>query len=207
MSKQIAMLIDNSGSMFAPVAPSEPDKIVQTSLGAQMFIQNMINAISPGEEFAFSLHRFASSHEVLGPQVSSNDPGFAAALNAIDASVSAVEDQAGSQAAVGVLTDIYDAVRLTSDYLIATPPSFGAPDARYIMIFSDGIQTISHGGSTDRSGYETEQGVTFSSLLNDRNIRLRALGNRFRCIGPRPQGPDRRSCRPLGERQRPRAPG
>ncbi len=178
MSKQIALLIDNSGSMFSPVAGGGTnDKIFETSQGAQEFIANLIDAVDPGELFAFSVHRFAASHEVLGEQVSSGDAGFVADLTAMQGDIPGIENQAASQAAVGNLTDFYDAVRQTSDYLVANPPSFGVADlARYVLLFGDGIQTIAHGGSKDRAGYEAEQGVTFSALLNDRNIALRAWG-------------------------------
>ncbi len=181
MSKQIAVLLDSSGSMFQPVAGGNAnDKISEASDGAQLFVENVLDqmGITPGSQFALSVHRFAQSYQLLpgGAQVSSTDAGAAAALGAMSAAVAAIEDQAASQAAVGSLTDVYDAVRRTSDYMIANAPSFGAPDARYILLLSDGIQTVAHNGTRDRAGYEAEQGVSFASLLNGRGIRLRAWG-------------------------------
>ncbi|HXI02971.1 MAG TPA: hypothetical protein VNI57_07315, partial [Candidatus Saccharimonadales bacterium] len=181
MSKQIALLIDNSGSMFSPVAGGAThDKIYETARGAELFISNMITELAAvtASRFAFSVHRFAQSWQVLPGcgQLDTGGPGFGTGLAAMHDAIAAIEDQASSQAAVGNLTDLYGAVRQTSDYLIANTPSFGVPDARYVLVFSDGIQTIHHAGSLDRSGYESEQGVAFSSLLADRNVRLRAWG-------------------------------
>lgn len=71
MSKQIALLLDNSGSMFSPVDGAGTNtKIFETSQGAQAFIANMISAIDPGEQFAFSVHRFAQTYELLYNEVS-----------------------------------------------------------------------------------------------------------------------------------------
>lgn len=183
MSKQIAILIDNSGSMFHPVGGGNPDdKIVETSDGAQLFIQNLIDQHNsqPGSQFALSVHRFASGYEILpgGAQVDSSNPGFAAALGAMEAAIPAITDQVASQGAVGNLTDLYDAVRRTSDFLVnpANQPGFGAPDAQVIFLFSDGLQTISHNGNKTMAGYEAEQGVTFGNLLNGRGIRLVCWG-------------------------------
>ena len=183
MSKQIAILIDNSGSMFHPVGGGNPDdKIVETADGAELFIQNLIDEwnANPASQFALSVHRFAASYQILpgGAQVDSSAPGFAAALGAMQASIPAITNQAASQAAVGNLTDLYDAVRRTSDYLAnpANQPGFGAPDAQVIFVFSDGLQTISHNGTKTMAGYEAEQGVTFGNLLDGRGIRLVAWG-------------------------------
>ena len=177
MSKQIALLIDNSGSMFSPVdGAGTNDKIFETSQGAQLFISNMISAISPGEQFAFSVHRFAQTYELFGAQVDTDNLSFVADLTAMQGSISAIENQAASQTAVGNLTDLYDAVRQTANYLLAHPPSFGVADGIYILLFSDGIQTVAYGGGLDRLSYETITGVNFSALLNGNGIRLRAWG-------------------------------
>lgn len=94
----------------------------------------------------------------------------------MEGSISAIEDQAASQAAVGNLTDLFDAVHQTADYLLANPPAFGVADGIYILLFSDGIQTIYYGGGNDRLSYEATTGVNLSALLNGNNIRLRAWG-------------------------------
>lgn len=177
MSKSIALLLDNSGSMFSPVdGVGTNDKIFETSEGAQLFIANMISTISPGDQFAFSVHRFAQTYELFGAQVDTDDPGFAAALTTMEGTIPGIEDQAASQAAVGNLTDLYDAVRQTADYLLANPPAFGVADGIYILFFGDGIQTVLYGGGNDRLSYEAATGVNFSALLNGNDIRLRAWG-------------------------------
>jgi hypothetical protein len=64
MSKQIAILLDNSGSMFSPVGGSNANtKIYETARGAEGFIQDLIDhlASTPGSQFALSIHRFATT--------------------------------------------------------------------------------------------------------------------------------------------------
>jgi hypothetical protein len=68
MSKQIAVLLDNSGSMFNPVGGTNPNtKIYETARGAEYFLENLIDELTanPGAEFALSVHRFASSYQLL----------------------------------------------------------------------------------------------------------------------------------------------
>jgi hypothetical protein len=189
MSKQIAILLDNSGSMFSPVGGSNPNtKIYETARGAEFFIENLIDELTatPGSEFAISVHRFASSYQLLpgGGQIDSSQVSFATALTTMRNSIAAIENQAASQAAVGVMTDLYDGVRKVSDFLNnpANQPGFGAPDTKVIFLFTDGLQTISHGGLT-MANYEADQGVAFSNLLNARGIKLVAWGTGSDALG------------------------
>ena len=180
MSKQVALLIDNSGSMFAPVGGANPNnKINEAAEGARQFITNLIDRLTsvPGSEFALSVHRFASSYQLLpgGAQVSSGG-SFAAALTTMRGQIAQIENEAASQAAIGSMTDLYDAVRRTSDYMVANNPTFGAPDSRVLVLFSDGIQTIEHGGGLTQSNYEAATGVTFANLLNGRGIKFVGWG-------------------------------
>lgn len=181
MSKQIALLIDNSGSMFSPMAGGGTnDKIFETAQGAEMFIADLISELSmiPTSQFAVSVHRFAQNYQLLpgGAQVDTNHSGFVTALATMQSSISTIENQAASQTAVGNLTDVYDAVRQTAQYLLANPPAFGVASGIYILLFSDGMQTICYDGGNDMLSYEAATGVNFSTLLNGNNIRLRVLG-------------------------------
>jgi len=189
MSKQIAILLDNSGSMFHPVGGSNDNtKIYETARGGEFFIENLIDELSahPDSEFAISVHRFASNYQLLpgGAQIDSSQAGFTTALATMQSSVSAIEDQSASSAAVGVMTDLYDGVRRVSDYLNdpANQPGFGAPDSKVIFVFTDGIQTISHGGTT-MAAYESDEGVAFSNLLEARDIKLVAWGTGSDALG------------------------
>lgn len=189
MSKQIAVLLDNSGSMFSPVGGANPNtKIFETARGAEFFIQNLIDelAATPGSEFAISVHRFASTYQVLpgGAQIDSSQASFATNLTTMRNSIAGIENQGASAAAVGVMTDLYDAVRRVSDFLDApgNQPGFGAPDAKVIFLFTDGLQTISHGGLT-MAAYEADQGVAFSNLLEARGIKLVAWGTGSDALG------------------------
>jgi hypothetical protein len=189
MSKQIAILLDNSGSMFSPVGGSNPNtKIYETARGAEFFIQNLLDEMAgnPGSEFAISVHRFASTYQILpgGSQIDSSQGNFNNALTAMRNSIAAIENAAASQAAVGVMTDLYDGVRRVSDFLAnpANQPGFGAPDSKVIFLFTDGLQTISHGGLT-MANYEADQGVAFSNLLAARGIKLVAWGTGSDALG------------------------
>lgn len=190
MSKQVAVLLDNSGSMFHPIGGGNPNtKIYETARGAEFFIENLLDelAANPGSDFAISVHRFASSYQVLlgGAQIDSSQVNFATALAAMQGSIAAIENQAASQAAVGNLTDLYDAVRRVSDHLNngANQPGFGAPDTKVIFLFTDGLQTIDHNGVRTMAGYEAEQGVTFENLLQGRGIKLVAWGSGSDALG------------------------
>src|SRR5262249_6048627 len=138
-------------------------------------------------QFAISVHRFANTYQLLpgGGQVDSGNANLTTALTNMKNSIPAIENQAASQAAVGSMTDLYDAVRRSADYLMdpANQPSFGAPTSRVIVLFTDGIQTILHGGGTTMANYEGEQGVTFNNLLNGRQIRLIAWGVGSNALG------------------------
>jgi hypothetical protein len=177
MSKQVALVIDNSGSMFAPVGGANANsKIHEAAEGSRQFIDNLIDrlASTPGSEFALSVHRFASSYQLLpgGGQVS----GSAPALTTMRGQIAQIEDEAASQSAIGSMTDLYDGVRRTSDYMIANNPSFGAPDSRVLVLFSDGIQTIQHGGGLSKANYEAATGQTFGNLLSGRGIKFIGWG-------------------------------
>ena len=190
MSKQIAILLDNSGSMWDPVGGANVfNKIHEASRGAQFFIQNLIDHLgaNPGAQFAISVHRFADTYQVLpgGGQVDTGNGNLNAALTSLKNAIPQIENAAATQAAVGVMTDIYDGVRRTADFLMngANQPSFGAPSSRVIVLFTDGIQTIPHGGGLTMANYQGEQGVTFSNLLNGRQIRLIAWGVGSNALG------------------------
>jgi hypothetical protein len=78
MSKQIAVLLDNSGSMRDPVGGGiASTKIQEASQGTQFFIQNLIDRFNtnPSAKFAISVHRFATTYEVLpgGGQIDSGN--------------------------------------------------------------------------------------------------------------------------------------
>jgi hypothetical protein len=107
-----------------------------------------------------------------GGQVSGNT----AALTTMKGAIASIEDEAASQTAVGQMTDLYDAVRRTADFMIANPPAFGAPGSRVMLLFTDGLQTIAHGGNLTMAGYQAESGQTFANLLNARGIKLIAWG-------------------------------
>ena len=190
MSKQIAVLLDNSGSMWEPVGGANVfTKIQEASRGSQFFIQNLIDHLSanPGAQFAVSVHRFANTYQVLpgGGQVDSGNPNLTTALTNMKNSIPAIENAAATQAAIGFMTDLYDGVRRTADFLTsgANQPSFGAPTSRVIVLFTDGIQTIPHGGGLTMASYQGEQGVTFSNLLNGQQIRLIAWGVGSNALG------------------------
>jgi len=189
MSKQIAILLDNSGSMFHPVGGNNDNtKIYEAARGGEFFIENLIDelSVSPDSDFAISVHRFASNYQLLpgGVQIDSSQAGFTTALTSMQSSISAIEDQSASSAAVGVMTDLYDGIRRVSDYLNnpANQPAFGAPDSKVIFVFTDGIQTISHGGTT-MAAYEADEGVAFSNLLEARGIKLVAWGTGSDALG------------------------
>jgi hypothetical protein len=183
MSKQIAILLDTSGSMFQSVGGGNVHlKIFETARGAEFFIQNLIDRLvdQPTSQFAVSVHHFASSYELLpgGNQVDSSDAGFSGLLDGLKGGIPAIESQPAVQVVVGSMTDLYDAVRKTADYLVSplNQPGFGAPTSRVMFLFSDGIQTIAHNGGTTRASYEAEKGVTFHNLLNNRGIKMVAWG-------------------------------
>ena len=64
MTKQIAILLDNSGSMFHPVGGSNDNtKIYEAARGGEFFIENLIDdlSVTPESEFAIAVHRFGSN--------------------------------------------------------------------------------------------------------------------------------------------------
>ncbi|MCG7923501.1 MAG: VWA domain-containing protein [Candidatus Thiodiazotropha lotti] len=189
MSKQIAILLDNSGSMFHPVGGNNDNtKIYEAARGGEFFIENLIDELTanPDSEFAISVHRFASNYQLLpgGAQIDSSQAGFETSLATMQSSIAAIEDQTASSATVGVMTDLYDGIRRVADYLNnpANQPGFGAPDSKVIFVFTDGIQTISHGG-TSMADYEADEGVVFSNLLDASGIKLVAWGTGSDALG------------------------
>jgi hypothetical protein len=93
--------------------------------------------------------------------------------------VGAISDQPSTQGAVGNLTDIFGAVRKTSDWMQTNPPAWPGsppPDKKTIFVFTDGNQTVPYGGSLVRAGYEANQGVTFAALLGGRGFVLNMQG-------------------------------
>ena len=127
------------------------------------------NAVNAGSQFAVSVHRFASSYQLLSGQAlvsAGNTAALTTMKNAIGDAAMGIENQPASSAAVGSLTDIYEGVRQAAEYMVANPPAFpgGAMVKRIIFLFTDGIQTIAHNGVYTRAG--DEQGQTpFTSML------------------------------------------
>lgn len=184
MRKQIAIVTDASGSMFHPAGNDcAHDKIIEASESVKYMLEEIKNHVrSTGDEWAVSLWYFASSFSGLVGQTMFSSAIQDFTVNVMKNVVTAIENQSSTQSAVGNLTDIFGAIRQTSDWLEALPPTWpsfptgGPPDKRVIVFFSDGNQTISHNGARDRAGYEAEQGVTFLNLLQGRNIILNTQG-------------------------------
>jgi len=184
MRKQIAFVIDTSGSMYHPAANDcVHDKVVEASESAQWILDEIKNHVrSSGDEWAVSIWRFASTFQGLVGQTMFDPTIQDFTVDVMKNVVAAIEDQSSNQSSVGNMTDIFGAVRQASDWMenlpVAWPsfPSNGAPDKRTIYLFTDGSQTIQHNGSTSRSGYEAAEGVTFQNLLNGRGITLNAQG-------------------------------
>ena len=120
MAKQLAILIDASGSMFHSAGNgSSKDKIVEASESVQYIIDEIENKTSSSDEtWAVSFWYFATQSKGLIGQ--GNFPvGDTTAWKNV---VSAIEDQPSVQAAVGSMTDIFHAVRTVADFMVANPP-------------------------------------------------------------------------------------
>ncbi|WP_444632877.1 vWA domain-containing protein [Cupriavidus oxalaticus] len=175
MAKQLAILIDASGSMFHSAGNgSSKDKIVEASESVQYIIDEIENKTSSSDEtWAVSFWYFATQSKGLIGQ--GNFPvGDTTAWKNV---VSAIEDQPSVQAAVGSMTDIFHAVRTVADFMVANPPPlFPAVYKKKIVLFTDGNQTIQHDSRLTKGGYEFEQGIDFAVLLAGNGIALNAQG-------------------------------
>ncbi len=184
MRKQMAIVIDASGSMFHPASTDcVHDKIVEASESVQWMLEEIKTHVqTTGDEWAVSLWYFAESLSGLVGQTLFTNSVTDMLVDIMKNVVQAVENQGPTQTAVGNLTDIFAAVRETSDWMDANPPTWasspanGAPDKKVIFLFTDGNQTIPHNGSLVRAGYEGEQGVSFAALLDGRDIAVNAQG-------------------------------
>ncbi|WP_454741782.1 vWA domain-containing protein [Cupriavidus necator] len=175
MAKQLAILIDASGSMFHSAGNgSSKDKIVEASESVQYIIDEIENKTSSsGETWAVSFWYFATQTNGLIGQ--GNFPvGDTTIWKNV---VSAIEDQPSVQGAVGSMTDIFHAVRTVADFMVANPPPlFPAVYKKKIVLFTDGNQTIEHDDRLTKGGYEFEQGIDFAVLLAGNGIALNAQG-------------------------------
>lgn len=198
-SKQIAILIDTSGSMYVPASPGGPDKIERAIEGAKLFIEAVIARIfeinaGPDSEIikrtqrriAVSVHRFAVGQQVL-PGAAQVDFQLVSAATEISLpsnvqdlriAPDVLADQAANAAVVGDLTNLYGAVHHVADFLAnpANAPDW-AVDHKVILLLSDGIQTVPSWNYT-QAQYESDNGVDFDDVLDDdsRNISLVAWG-------------------------------
>ena len=193
--KQYAIVLDNSGSMYHPTAYATNNctffKIHEASVGAQYVLDDMAtwldNPVNAGSQFAVSVHRFASSYQLLSAQALAS-AGSTMALQDMKTAIgdpgTGIENQAASSAAVGSLTDIYEGVRQAAEYMIANPPAFpmGATVNRIVFLFTDGIQTIAHNGDYTRAGDEAGQ-TPFMTLLQGNGIKLVSWGIGADAIG------------------------
>src|SRR5690606_22517344 len=198
-SKQIAILIDTSGSMYIPASPGGPDKIERAIEGVKLFVETLIARlfeINVGPEteiikrtrrrFAVSIHRFAEQRQVLpdAPQIdcqlisASTEIELPASLQALRTAPDVLIDQSANAAVVGDMTNLFGAVHQVADYLVdpANAPDWPV-DHRVILLLSDGIQNIPRWGYT-QTNYESDNGVDFDDILDDdsRNISLIAWG-------------------------------
>ena len=194
--KQFAIVLDNSGSMYHPTAYAQNNctffKIHEASVGAQYVLDDMAtwlnNPVNAGSQFAVSVHRFASSYQLLSGQALAS-AGNVSALqsmgNTIGDAATGIENQSASSAAVGSLTDIYEGVRQAAEYMMSNPPAFpiSATVTRIIFLFTDGIQTIAHNGVYTRAGDESGQSA-FSTLLGGNGLKLVSWGIGADAIGP-----------------------
>lgn len=175
MAKQLAIVIDASGSMYHSAGNgSSLDKIVEASQSVQYIIDEIQNkTTTDGDTWAVSLWYFATQTSSLFAQV--NFPvGSTVGLKTL---VTLIENEVVVQGAVGHMTDIFRAVRTVADYMVANPPLLFPPGySKKIVLFTDGNQTIEHSGLLTQNGYEAEQGVDFATLLNGNDIALNAQG-------------------------------
>ena len=165
MAKQLAIIIDASGSMFHPAGGgSSKEKIIEASESVQYVIDEIQNTAAVSDPWAVSFWYFANTTSGLIGQ--GNFPLAGDTTLYKTAVANTIEDQSITQAAVGNLTDIFHAVRTVADFMVANPPSgFPAVYKKKIVLFTDGNQTVEHDGLLTRSGYETELGVDISDAV------------------------------------------
>ncbi len=179
MPKQLAIVLDASGSMFHPAGGgSDADKIVEASQSAQYVIDEIVTKVAAdNDQWAVSLWRFANSVQGLIGQTVFDSSISDFTVNIVKDQIAVIENQASNQAAIGNLTDIFNAVRTVAQFMEDNPPALGpGPLKKKILLFTDGNQTIEHGGDLTKGGYEFEQGVDFDDLLAGNNIALNAQG-------------------------------
>jgi hypothetical protein len=176
MAKQLAIIIDASGSMFHPAGNgSSKDKIVEASESVQYIIDEIQNVATVGDPWAVSFWYFASQTSGLIGQGNFPLAGSTVLYKTVVANT--LENQATTQASVGNLTDIFHAVRTVADFMVANPPAgFPAVFRRKMLLFTDGNQTVQHGGLLTRAGYESAEGVSFAALLAGNGLALNAQG-------------------------------
>ncbi len=178
MKKQIAILIDASGSMFHPAGNDcEHDKIEEAVESVQWILQNILQKVAgTSDEWAVIPYYFAEeAKQLVGQNVidSGTPQSFVDIIkNVVDAAL----NQQQTQNAIGNLTDIFGALDTVANFMLNNPPSFGTPDVRSILLFTDGNQTIKYGGALSQGAYESSQGVAFSNLLGGNDIMLSAQG-------------------------------
>jgi len=177
MAKQLAVIIDASGSMFHPAGNgSSKDKIVEASESVQYIIDEIQNTTlsTPTDPWAVSFWYFANQTKALTGQ--STFP-LAGSTDIFKLLIAGIEDQALTQSLIGNKTDIFHAVRTVADYIAANPPGgFPAVFKKKILLFTDGNQTIRHDDELTQDGYESEQDIDFATLLAGNGIALNAQG-------------------------------
>ena len=121
MRKQMAIVIDASGSMFHPAGNDcAHDKIVEASESAKWMLEEIKSHVqNTGDEWAVSLWYFASTFSGLVGQTMFDSTIQDFTVNVMKNVVTAVESQSSTQSAVGNLTDIFGAIRQTSDWMEA----------------------------------------------------------------------------------------
>jgi hypothetical protein len=176
MAKQLAILIDASGSMFQPSGNgSSKDKIVEASESVQYIIDEIQNKATVSDPWAVSFWFFASQTQGLIGQGIFPLGGSTVLYKTVVADT--LENQSTTQGAVGNLTDIFLAVRTVADSMVANPPAgFPAVYKKKILLFTDGNQTVLHGGLLTRAGYESAEGISLAALLAGNGIALNAQG-------------------------------
>ncbi len=186
MRKQMAIVIDASGSMFAPAGNNcQFDKIVEAVESVKWMLDNIKNLVrtsGSSDQWAISLWYFATNFRGLVGQTLFDSSIQDFTVNVMKNVVQAIVNPASTQADVGSLTDIFRAMRETADWMNANPPTWssaptnGLPDKKVIFFFTDGSPTIPYGGGLTQNSYETNQGVDFVNLLRDRNFIVKAQG-------------------------------
>lgn len=182
MPKQLAILLDASGSMFHPAGGgSDLDKIVEASQSAQYVIDEIVNKVAAdNDRWAVSIWRFANTTSGLTGQTIF-DPGISEfTVNTVKDLIAVIENQASNQSTVGNMTDIFNAVRTVAEYMAANTPSVSdvgpGPLKRKLLLFTDGNQTIEYAGGLSKIDYEFDQGVDFADILAGNDIALNAQG-------------------------------